>query len=130
MYRYRLLAKVLSLRIPAFISILPLFGKPFKDADTTLEFIERWGKMEDAGFNYRQLNYIIKNYDDPKKPLSPTRKTILQLAKTLYDGLNAIDEAHKDLAANPATKDVEQQKIEIEAQATMDFVRRKAARII
>ncbi len=126
-YRYRLLSKVLSLRIPAFISTLPLFGKPFKDADTTLEFIERWGKMEDAGFTYRQLNYIIKNHDDPKKPLSPTRKTILQLAKTLYDGLNAIDEAHKDLAANPATKDVEQQKIEIEAQASMEFVRSKAA---
>ena len=125
-YRYRLLAKVLGLKIPAFVSILPLFGELFKDADTTLEFIERWEKMEDAGFDYRQLNYVIKDFDDPKKPLSPTERTILQLAKTLYDGLNAIDETHKDLTADPAATEAEQQ-IEIETQATTEFVRSKAA---
>ncbi|CAA9890525.1 conserved hypothetical protein [Candidatus Methylobacter favarea] len=53
LYRYRLLSKVLGLRIPAFLSILPLFGDIFKDADTSFEFMERWAKMEDAGFSYQ-----------------------------------------------------------------------------
>jgi hypothetical protein len=87
------------LKIPDFITILPLFGNPFKNAHTTLEFMERWGKMEDAGFDYRQLNYIIRNYEDPKKLLGPTQKTILQLAKNLYDGINAIETSHKDIKA-------------------------------
>ena len=124
MYRYRLLSKALGLKIPAFIEVLPLFGDPFTDAVTTLDFMERWGKMEDAGFNYRQLNYIIRDVDDTKKPLAPTEKAILQLAKTIYDGLNAIEEAHKNLAANPKAIDP---VLDIQAQATTDFVRSKAA---
>lgn len=102
-YRYRLLSKAIGLKIPYFITVLPLFGDPFADAHTTLSFIDNWAKMEDAGFNYRQLNYVIRDYDDPKKPLSPTQMDILLLAKTLYDGLNAIDETHKDIKADELT---------------------------
>ncbi|MCC6280594.1 MAG: hypothetical protein IT262_08340, partial [Saprospiraceae bacterium] len=127
MYRYRLLSKALGLKIPAFISILPLFGNPFTNADTTLEMMERWGRMEDAGFDYRQLNYLIRDVDDPKKPLAPTEKTVLQLAKKLYDGLNAIEVAHQDLKADPGTPDADLQLLEIQAQATTDLVRSKAA---
>ncbi|MBL6447077.1 hypothetical protein JMN32_12215 [Fulvivirga sp. 29W222] len=97
MYRYRLLSKAVGLKIPYFISIIPLFGNPFGSAHISLGFIENWTKMEDAGFNYRQLNYIIKGYNDSQRPLVPDDKTILQLAKTLYDGLNAIDLAHPDI---------------------------------
>ncbi|UII33141.1 Tc toxin subunit A [Fulvivirga ulvae] len=96
-YRYRLLSKAIGLKIPYFISITPLFGNPFKSAHGTLTFTNRWEKMENAGFNYRQLNYIIRGYDDPQKPLTPSDKVILQLAKTLYDGLNGIDTAHPDM---------------------------------
>ena len=53
--------------------------------------------MEDAGFTFRQLTYVIKNLDDPLKPLAPSQKTILQIAKTLYDGLNAIDRDNQDV---------------------------------
>ncbi|WP_109302587.1 neuraminidase-like domain-containing protein [Aquimarina sp. AU474] len=96
-YRYRLLSKVIGLKIPAFIRVLPVFGDPFIDAHTSLMFTDNWAKMEDTGFNYRQLNYVIKDDDDPKRPLAPSSQEILLLAKTLYDGLNAIDETHKDI---------------------------------
>lgn len=99
-YRYRLLAKAIGLKIPYFINITPLFGNPFKGAHGTLTFTDRWAKMEDAGFNYRQLNYIIRGYDDLQKPLTPSDKAILQLAKTLYDGLNGIDITHPDIKDN------------------------------
>ncbi len=127
LYRYRLLSKILGLRIPAFLNILPLFGDIFKNADTSFEFMERWAKMEDAGFTYQQLNYIIRNFDDEKKPFAPSQKTVLLLSKTLYDGLNAIDEAHKDLVADPAISDAEAKKIDIQEQATSDLVRTKAS---
>lgn len=126
LYRYRLLSKVLGLRIPAFLSILPLFGDIFKDADASFEFMARWLKMEDAGFTHQQLNYIIKNFDDEKKPFTPSQKTVLLLSKTIYDGLNAIDEAHKDLVADPTITDAEQKKINIQEQATGDLIRTKA----
>ena len=88
LYRYRLLSKVLGLRIPAFLNILPLFGDIFEDAHATNKFMKRWAKMEDAGFSYKQLNYIIRDFDDEKKPFAPSQKTVLLLSKTLYDGLN------------------------------------------
>lgn len=127
LYRYRLLSKVLGIRIPAFLSILPLLGDIFKDADASFEFMERWAKMEDAGFTYQQLNYIIKNFDDVKKPFSPNQKTVLLLSKTLYDGLNAIDEDHKDITADSNITDPEAKKTNIQQKATSDLVRTKAS---
>jgi hypothetical protein len=98
-YRHRLLAKVLGLRIPAFLKVKNLFGDMFMNAYKTLEFMDLYTRMEDAGFDAKTLNYIIQNIDDDKKPFVPSEKTVLQMAKTLYDGLNMIDEAHKDLEA-------------------------------
>lgn len=127
LYRYRLLSKVLGLKIPAFLGVLPLFGDIFKDADETLTFMERWAKMEDAGFTHQQLNFMIEDVDDEQKPFAPDQKTVLLLSKTLYDGLNAIDEAHKDLVADPAITDPEAKKTNIQEQATSDLVRTKAS---
>ncbi|MGY6274243.1 Tc toxin subunit A-related protein [Methylomonas sp. MgM2] len=128
LYRYRLLSKVLGLKIPAFLNILPLFGEIFKDAYSSFEFFERWAKMEDAGFTYQQLNYIIKNFDDVKKPFSPNQKTVLLLSKTLYDGLNAIDEDHKDLTPDTNIPNTQQAKeTNIQQKATSDLVRTKAS---
>ena len=70
--------------------------------------------MEDAGFTFRQLNYLIRDHDDPKRPLAPAKKTILQISKTLYDGLNAIDRDHEDVTA------------EKKDEATADLIRAKA----
>ena len=127
LYRYRLLSKVLGLRIPAFLSVLPLFGNIFRDAHETLTFMKRWAKMEEAGFTHQQLNYMIRDVDDERKPFASSQKTVLLLSKTIYDGLNAIDEAHKDLAADPAITDAEAKKINIQEQAMSDLIRTKAS---
>ncbi|MDH3394320.1 MAG: hypothetical protein OEL66_09960, partial [Desulfobulbaceae bacterium] len=127
LYRYRLLSKVLGLRIPAFLSTLPLFGEIFKDAEATFKFTKRWSKMEDAGFTYQQLNYIIRDADDEKKPFSPNEKTVLLLSKKLYDGLNAIDQEHADLAADPDITDPAAQTFNIQQKATSELVRTKAS---
>lgn len=127
LYRYRLLSKVLGIRIPAFISILPLYGDIFLDAHASLKFMKQWVKMEDAGFSYQQLNYIIQNIDNEKKPFAPSQKQVLLLSKALYDGLNAIDETHKDLIADPEITDAGLQKINIQEQATSALIRTKAS---
>jgi hypothetical protein len=97
LYRYSLLAKILHLRVPLLRDVVDLFGNPFKNAWDTLALLETWGKMEDAGFTFRQLDYLILNRDDALRPLTPSKKTILQLTKTLYDGLTAIDHDHPDI---------------------------------
>ncbi|PIE70711.1 MAG: hypothetical protein CSA22_06040 [Deltaproteobacteria bacterium] len=127
LYRYRLLARVLGLRIPAFISILPLFGDIFKSAEATRTFLKRWAKMEDAGFTYQQLNFIIRDVDDDKRPFSPDDKTVLLLSKQIYDGLNAIDSEHADLAADPDITDPAAQLFNIQQKATAELVRTKAS---
>jgi hypothetical protein len=112
LYRYGLLAKILHVRVPLLRDVVDLFGNPFKSAWDTLALLETWGKMEDAGFTFRQLNYVIRDHDDPLRPLAPSQRKLLQLTKTLYDGLNTIDHDNKDV----------QQKEE----ATADLVRTKA----
>ncbi|MFZ6008964.1 MAG: hypothetical protein ACOYXT_01355, partial [Bacteroidota bacterium] len=123
LYRYRLLSKSIGLKIHDFIKVLPLFGDVFQNAHATLTFIEHWAKIEEAGFNYKQLNYIIRGVDDEKKPLAPSQRTILLLAKTLYDGLNAIDDAHQDLKAEPSIVDPALQEANIQEQATSTLIR-------
>jgi hypothetical protein len=97
LYRYGLLMRVLHVKSDELKEIQALFRDIFKNAGSTYAFMECWGKMEDAGFAFRQLNYFIRGVDDDKKPLSPKKKMILQLAKNLYDGLNKIDKDHPDL---------------------------------
>ena len=112
LYRYSLFAKILHVRAPQLQDVVDLFGDPFKSAWDTLALVEIWGKMEDAGFTFRQLDYLILGRDNALRPVGPSLKTILQLTKTLYGGLNAINQSHPDI-----TK---------EADATSDIVRTKA----
>lgn len=97
LYRWSLLAKILHVRILELAEVVTLFGNPFKSPYQTLNFLTLWGRMEDAGFTFRQLNYLIRNHDDPLRPVAPAKKTILQLSKMLFDGLNAIDRDHPDV---------------------------------
>ncbi|BFT72396.1 neuraminidase-like domain-containing protein [Paenibacillus sp. P36] len=127
LYRYRLLSKALGLRIPTFIRILPLFEPLFADAHSTLLFLKRWDRMQAAGFTPQQLNYIIRGVDDENKPFAPSELNVLQLSKTLYDGLNAIDEVHQNLKADPAIQDPAAQMLNIQEQATGELVRSKAS---
>jgi Tc toxin complex TcA C-terminal TcB-binding domain/Neuraminidase-like domain/Salmonella virulence plasmid 28.1kDa A protein len=95
-YRYRLLARSLGLRVEDFLKSLSLFGNVFATPLETWQFLRVWSYMEDAGFNHRQLNYVIKGVDDLKKPFKPSNKTIVQLAKVIYDGLNEIEKTHSN----------------------------------
>ncbi|BAU54874.1 PA14 domain protein [Mucilaginibacter gotjawali] len=94
-YRYSLLMRLLNIKSSTLQDVKTIFGDPFADAQHTEKFMENWGKMEDYGFTFAQLNYILNNVDDPNRPIKPTFISFLKLAKTFYDGLNAI------IAANP-----------------------------
>lgn len=127
LYRYRLLSKVIGLKIPDFIAVLPLFGSIFKDAYTTLIFLENWLKMEESGFTANQLNYIIRNIDHVKKPFAPSFFETLKLAKIIYDGLNSIDENHPNLKAEESINDPLLQLQDIWDKASSTFIRTKAS---
>ncbi len=124
LYRYRLLSKLLNLGIAEFISVLALFDDPFASPDATLLFLKQWERIEDAGFDYRQLNYILQGQDDPTKPFALTQKATLELAKTLYDGLNAIEEAHQDVKADTVAgiERVKQEAALLYDQATVNNI--------
>jgi len=115
LYRHSLLAKLLHVKTTDLSEVIGLFGDPFQSAWATLGLLKVWGSMEDAGFTFRQLNYLVRGHDDPLRPQTPPQRTILQISKTLYDGLNGIDYDHPDIPADK--KD----------QATADLIRAKAA---
>lgn len=115
LYRYSVLAKILHLKLSDMADLKTTFGDPFADAKTTLAFFTIWQKMEDAGFTFRQLTYLTKDLDDPRRPLAPSQKTVLKIAKTLYDGLHAIDRDNHD--------------VNDPAHATTDVVRTKAGQL-
>ena len=114
MYRHSLLAKILHVKITELADVIALFKDPFISAHQALDLLKTWGKMEDAGFTFRQLDYVISGHDDVMRPLAPAQKTILRLTKTLYDGLNAIDRDHPDAKENK------------KEEATAEIVRTKA----
>jgi len=99
LYRNAVLAKLLHVKTADIKEIIALFtADPFQNADKALEFFEKWDKMESSGFTFTQLNYLINDSDNLLKPIKPSKNTIIRLAKTIYDGLIGIDNAHPDLA--------------------------------
>jgi hypothetical protein len=121
-YRHSLLAKILHVRVADLADVIALLGDPFKSAQDTLALFQDWGNMEDAGFTFRQLNYLIRNHDDPLRPLAPAKRAILQIAKTLYDGLNAIDHDHPDVVLDKkdaATADLIRAKVGLLYEASV-----------
>src|SRR5262249_9152271 len=128
LYRHAILAKMLRVKVPMLGNVIELFrrdfGEVFEDADNTLAALDAWSKFEDTGFTFRQLNYLINDKDDPLHPLAPSQIKVLQISKTLYDGLNDIDHDHPDLPSDiPENKDAR------EAAATSDRVRAEAGLI-
>jgi hypothetical protein len=96
LYRHSLLGRVLKAKVADLPRIIGLLGDPFTTASDALRMLRAWSRMEDAGFNFRQLDYLINDHDDPLRPLAPQQKTVLRLSKTLYDGLIAIETEHRD----------------------------------
>lgn len=80
LYRHSLLAKTLHIKIEDLPDAIALFGDPLPSAWDTLSLLETWGKMEDAGFTFRQLNYLIRDRDDILRPIAPTKE---QFCKSL-----------------------------------------------
>lgn len=117
LYRYLLFAGLLHVRITELPDIFALLGDPFKDPQTTRDVLQTWQDMQDAGFTYRQLDYITADRDNPIRPAGPSPQKILQISKTLYDGLTAIAHDHPDLPANDTT------------DATDELVRTSAAQL-
>jgi hypothetical protein len=115
LYRHSLLAKALHVKVADLPEVSALFGNPFKTATGTLELFETWCKMEDAGFAFRHLNYLVRDRDEALRPLAPAKSKILKVGKTLFDGLNAIDRDHPDITE------------ENKEQATAELIRAKTA---
>lgn len=92
LYRHVLFARMLGVRARELPRVLAVFGDPFVDAVSTHRLYGSWQRMQAAGFSYQQLDFIV---NPTAPPLGPTRATVLQLCKTLCDGLRAI------VAANP-----------------------------
>ncbi len=134
LYRHSLLAKILHIKISELEDAIKLFNSPLANAWSTLSLLEIWEKMENAGFTFRQLNYIIQDKDDQLRPIGPSNQAILQITKVLYDGLNAIERDHKDIDLPKEKKEKEEttaaQKEEIpdekKQEATSELVRTKA----
>ena len=118
LYRHSLLTRILHVKVSDLPDIFALFGDPFVCAKETVNFLKNWGKMEDAGFTFRQLNYLIQNRDDVLHPVAPGKKTVLQISKTIYDGLNAIDKDNPDIHEDKK-----------EEESTSDLIRTKAGLI-
>ncbi|WPD23166.1 MAG: neuraminidase-like domain-containing protein [Candidatus Electrothrix scaldis] len=117
LYRWSLLAKLLHVKAELLPDVIKLFGNPFASAEQMLNLLDNWTKMEDAGFSFAQLNYLLQDKDDAQHPLAPSPKTVLQLAKTLHDGLKAIDDEHPDIQEDD------------KEQVTAEFIRAKAGLI-
>ncbi|MET9088413.1 neuraminidase-like domain-containing protein [Streptomyces sp. NPDC004237] len=102
LFRYAVLGRRLRLKTPDLVRLRAVFGDPFVDAGTTWAFLEDWQRAEDAGLSLRQLDFALTGHDDVRRPLAPSKVAVLRLAKTLYDGLTAIDQQHADLGDDDA----------------------------
>lgn len=96
-YKHVLISQALKIKISWLFKAIKLFGSPFDNASSAVTFLTAYNEMTEAGFSVQKLWYAIQGEDEPLKPLGPSQLDILKTAKTLFDGLNAIDEAHPDL---------------------------------
>ena len=96
-YKHVVISQSLKIKASLLFEAIQLFGSPFINASSAVTFFIAYNEMTDEGFNVQQLWYATEGRDDPLKPLGPSQLGVLRTAKALSDGLNAIDEAHKDL---------------------------------
>jgi hypothetical protein len=89
LFRYGLLARYLKLPVKRVLDLKDLFGNPFQNANTTYDFIILCEEMQAAKFRPEQLNYMISNVAEPG--IAPAEKSVLTIARSLYEGLRAID---------------------------------------
>lgn len=100
LYRHILLAKTLGLRVkelPGVLALMALLSHPFGQPSLTLKFYELFARIEESGFNHRELSYLLFDHDDPLRPLRPPLGRTFQLAIGLRNALMQIDSDHPDI---------------------------------
>lgn len=98
-YRYSFLAKAFKISIQEFITLKTMSGiDPFHELEdvhpSTLKFIELVQLVKQSDFKINTLNYFLQ-HEDVTGTASPSRDSILSLAKTLKDGLVGIEQEYK-----------------------------------
>lgn len=99
-YRHVLLAKSLGLRVkqlPALIDLIKGKAHPFSRPTHTLDFYQRYDRINNSGFDIRELNYITRNKDDEERPVRPESGDVFRLAIKLRNALLQIDTDHADI---------------------------------
>ncbi|WP_186764389.1 neuraminidase-like domain-containing protein [Pistricoccus aurantiacus] len=100
LYRYVLLAKSLSIPIPALLTLKTLSGTdPFAPGPnpprTTFDFIELVRKLQADHYNPALLDFIFRHHSTPpSQPEQPTAATV-QFLDALHRGLAKIEAEHR-----------------------------------
>jgi hypothetical protein len=83
LYRYALLARTLSVKVTDLFQIMSGFGDPFSSATEFQKLLNDWSKMQDAGFPWEELRYVVDQIPTPTDPLALTAFDSLDVANTL-----------------------------------------------
>ena len=103
LYRHRLLAKTLKLKISELLSLKDLINIDPFDAEHTeniLLFAETLQRIREAGFSVKDLNYLYCHTDDSVKPIAPAAQDFIKLSQTLLSEFGRINEATQIDAAS------------------------------
>ncbi|HNP50798.1 MAG TPA: neuraminidase-like domain-containing protein [Nitrosomonas nitrosa] len=99
-YRHVLLAKTFRLRVkqlPALVDLIKDQVHPFSQPTNTLRFYQFFERIDNSGFDIRELNYIIRNEDDQERPVHPETGDVFHLAIDLRNALLQIEADHANI---------------------------------
>lgn len=123
LYRHILLAKVLGCRLtqlPAVLELLSTQAHAFSQPTKTLTFLQLYERIDNSGFETRQLNYIVRNEDDLDRPIAPDTGDIFRLAISLRNALLQIETDHADIHdAEEATEEFLRGKLSLLFDSTV-----------
>lgn len=119
LYRHSLMAKYLGVTPAVLLVSMEMFGNPFLAPISCLEFVALWNRMQDVGFTFAQLNYVVNGVNDPVNPLGLSQKKIHEVMQSLCNGLAAhakLDAAEDDqgrpiTASSPEKQDSKRDQI-------------------
>lgn len=91
LYRYTSLAKALGLAVVEFLSLQKLTGiDPFKNPNTTLEFLAEVETVDQSKFSIAILDYLLRHVYTETSGLAPTESSIILVLDSIKAGLQAI----------------------------------------
>lgn len=115
LYRHSLMAKYLRVTPTILFQVIDIFGDPFANPISCLEFLDLWNRMQAVGVSFAQLNYVLCGIDNPLKPLFPSEMKINKAINTLLEG----QAAHPKIVG---TKEEEDAKHQFQESLTTDLV--------